>query len=82
MLETLEIDRCFKGWKHIINDMALNNELADVRSINVPNLKSNIVEDQDWFTFADFLPPGYHQILIYDPLLERAFAKDFVIKLN
>lgn len=82
MLEALKIDQCFHGWKHVINDMALNNELADVRAINIPNLKSNIVERQDWYTFADFLPPGYHQILIYDPLLERAFTKDFVIKLN
>lgn len=82
ILEALKIKDCFCGWKHVINDMALNNELADVRAINIPNLKSKVVERQDWYTFADFLPSGYHQILIYDPLLERAFAKDFVIKLN
>ena len=60
MLQNLKIDQCFQGWKHVINDMALNNELADVRTINVPNLKSQKVETQDWFTFADFLTPGYH----------------------
>jgi hypothetical protein len=38
ILEALQIDKCFCGWKHIINDMTLNNELADVRAINIPNL--------------------------------------------
>ena len=28
------------------------------------------------------MQPGYHQFLIYDPKLERAFCKDFVTKLN
>lgn len=32
--------------------------------------------------FAGFFPPGYHQCLIYDPLIERAFCKDFVVQLN
>ena len=27
-------------------------------------------------------PPGYHKIVIYDPLLERAFARDFVVELG
>jgi len=40
------------------------------------------IEQQDWFTFAAFVPAGYHQVLIYDPLLERAFCKDMVVKQN
>ena len=32
--------------------------------------------------FAGFLKPGYHQLLIYDPQLERAYCKDFVVNLN
>lgn len=40
------------------------------------------IEEQDWFVFAAFVPAGYHQILIYDPQLERAYCKDFVVKHN
>ena len=36
----------------------------------------------DFFMFAEFCKPGYHQILIYDPEIDRAFVKDFVIHLN
>jgi hypothetical protein len=32
--------------------------------------------------FAEFCKPGYHQILIYDPEIDRAFVKDFVVHLN
>ena len=32
--------------------------------------------------FAGYLKPGYHQLLIYDPQLERAYVKDFVVNLN
>ena len=48
----------------------------------MPDISAYNIEQQEWFTFADYLPSGYHQCLIYDPLLERAFCKDFVLKLN
>ena len=32
--------------------------------------------------YAAFLKPGYHQVLIYDPALEKAFCQDFVVNLN
>ena len=28
------------------------------------------------------MKPGYHQLLIYDPALERAFCHDFIVNLN
>jgi len=34
----MEIRECMNGWKHIINDLALNNELTDVRVVNLPDL--------------------------------------------
>ena len=40
------------------------------------------IQNKEYFVFAAVLPPGYHQVLIYDPQLERAFCKDVVIKLN
>lgn len=50
--------------------------------VNFPDMHSKKLQNQEWFTFAGFFPPGYHQILIYDPLQERAFAKDVVVGLN
>ncbi len=62
--------------------MALNNELYDLKVINLPNLVDQKNNSQNWYTFAGFFNAGYHQILIYDPLINRAFCKDFVLYLN
>ena len=32
--------------------------------------------------FADFMKPGYHQLLIYDPKANRAYCKDFIVNMN
>ena len=32
--------------------------------------------------YAGFLKPGYHQLMIYDPLFETAYYKDFIVNLN
>ena len=82
MLKEIGVAQRLDGWKHLINDICLNNELTDVKNINIPNLLSEKIDQQEWYTFAEFLPPGYHQILIYDPKLERAFIKDIIINLN
>lgn len=65
-----------------MNDMAHHNELTDVRLINMPVVSEPNVSAKEWYTFAEFLQPGYHQILIYDPKTERAYCKEFVAKLN
>lgn len=69
-----------KGWKHIINDMVYHNEITDVGKLNFPDLEAYNLDAQDWFTFSGFFPPGYHQILIYDPKFQRAYCKDFIVK--
>ena len=61
--------------------MCLENELMDVKNINIPDFDSDL-HDSDFFVYASYLKPGYHQILIYDPLTEKAFIKDFVVNLN
>jgi len=60
MLKILKIEKCFQGWQFIMNDMALNNELTDIKIINFPNLASHNINNQDFFMFAEFLKPGYH----------------------
>lgn len=81
-IEQIKASRFLRGWQRILSDQILDNQLTDVRAFNFPNLKVTTVEKQDWFTFAAFVPAGYHQVLIYDPLLERAFCKDMVVKQN
>lgn len=62
--------------------MALRNELTDVRVINRPDLSAFNVEAENWYTYAGFLKPGYHQFVVYDPYMDRAYFQDFVAKLN
>jgi len=64
-----------------MSDKCNNNELMDVKSINPPDWKQNLGK-ADIFIYAGFLKAGYHRLLIYDPLLGRAFCKDFVVNLN
>lgn len=82
ILDHLQVKESLFGWRHIINDMVNNNEILDVHTINIPDLTAYNIDRQDVFVFAGLLPPGYHQFLIYDPQLERAFCKDVVIKLS
>jgi len=38
-------------------------------------------EPANWqnYVFAGFIEPGFHQIIIYDPLLEKAYCKEFLV---
>lgn len=82
LLEQMEMRESMDGWRHVLSDLALNNELADMRVINLPDLNEQNIEKQDWFTFGGFVAAGYHQLLIFDPKYKRAYCKDLVIKLN
>ena len=53
----------------------------DIKNINIPDFTKDQRKSEYW-VFADFLAPGYHQLLIYDPKTERAYCKDFVINQN
>ena len=41
ILKMLNITKSFIGWQYIMNDMALNNELTDIKIINFPNMASH-----------------------------------------
>lgn len=60
VIKQLGLDTCFLGWQSIINDMVNNNELTDVKAINLPDLSGYNVDRLDFFVFAGYLPPGYH----------------------
>ena len=60
IFEHLRMENKFAGWSHVLNDMALHNELTDVRTINRPEVSAYNVEKREWFTFSGFFTPGYH----------------------
>lgn len=39
-------------------------------------LKAN----EDYFVYAAFLKPGIHQLVIYDPLKDKAFCKELLVE--
>ena len=42
--------------------MCLNNELMNVKNINIPNFEEfdTKCKNSDYYIFSDFLKPGYH----------------------
>ena len=81
VLEGMSIKEKLDGWQHILDDKCNYNELTDVTRVNAPTFEHEI-HRKDYYVFAGFLNPGYHQILIYDPELDRAFVKDFIVGIN
>ena len=70
-----------------MSDKVLKNELMDIKGINIPDLTfapsaNKEYDDSDMYVYATWARPGHHQIMIYDPLLNKAFCKDFMINLN
>ena len=81
LLDSLDITEKLDGWDKLLKYMCLENELMDVKNINPPDFDLDLYE-KDYYVYAGYLKPGYHQILIFDPKLEKAFCKDFVVNLN
>ena len=81
LLKRLGISEKLDGWEKLLHLLCIKNELFDVKTINMPDFTKDL-HNQDYYVFAGYLKPGYHQLLIYDPLLERAYCKDFVVNLN
>mmetsp|Transcript_28843 Transcript_28843/g.43553 ORF Transcript_28843/g.43553 Transcript_28843/m.43553 type:complete len:187 (+) Transcript_28843:941-1501(+) len=82
MLKQIKVSHKLEGWQKILEDKCQNNELTQVQVVNEPNFQDSGINAKEIFVYATFLPPGYHQILIYDPMLERAFCHDLVLNLN
>ncbi len=60
LLKNSKVHLQLHGWKHVLNDVSLNNEVNDIKVINMPDISAYNIEQQEWFTFADYLPSGYH----------------------
>lgn len=83
-----------KGWQRVLQDKCLKNELTEMHLVNLPDAlvkwkermdakgKILIEEDCSTFVYAEYLPPGLHQLIIYCPKTQRAFCKEFIVDLN
>lgn len=38
LLDHIQAPRALVGWKHVIYDLVFNNELTDIRAVNMPDL--------------------------------------------
>lgn len=63
----MNLEARLNGWESLMRDKCYRNELMDIECVNNPDLCSDL-KTSDVFIFADYIKPGYHQILIYDPL--------------
>ena len=45
----------------------------DIKLVNMPDLNAS-QDRNDMYVYANYLKPGYHQLLIYDPSLDRGFC--------
>lgn len=54
------------GWQQVLDDKCNSNELTDITHVNSPNFEENF-QHRDYYVYSAFLPPGYHQLMIYDP---------------
>ena len=72
-----------EGWNKVVHAMIRQNYLTDVRAVNIPkDLEKEPPSCGKSYIFAGFYPPGNHNFLIYDPLLDKVFIKDIVVQLN
>ena len=83
-METLgdaEVKQYVRGWEQILNDKCNTNSLQDVMPINKP---CDILKmaNKDLYVYAGYLQPGYHQLLLFDPIYDKIFIKEFVVTLN
>ena len=85
----LEIFDTLKGWNKIMHHKCYNNNILDMKVINEPkcvtekNAKpEETANDCKNYAFAAFLKPGYHQVLIYDPHIHKAFCQEIIIDIN
>jgi len=71
-----------QGWRDVLVDKCLYNELSDVQVVNSDRIEDNLTSSTQTFVFAGYLAPGRHKFLIYCPQSKRAFIKSVMIGRN
>lgn len=74
----------FKGWHKILDDKCRKNDIIDMMTINYPESISQRLSppSKSLYCYANFLPPGLHSFVIFDPYLRKAFCKTMVVDHN
>ena len=74
----------FKGWHKILDDKCKKNDIIDMMTINYPESISqrSSPPSKSLYCYANFLPPGLHSFIIFDPYLRKAFCKTMVVDHN
>ena len=81
MLKLVDIEHFVSGYARVLRDKLLDNKLADVQCINdcLPEFLNRRIDTSSIYIFADFLPPGGHQYVVFNPGDDTAWIKDFVV---
>ena len=75
------------GWNKLLHAKCNKNQILPVCTMNKP---ASILDEcagpeqpgDGHYVFATYLEPGYHQFLIYDPLIDKAFCQEMVVDFN
>jgi len=75
------------GWNKLLHQKCNKNQILQTQSINQPECIQDPeakIETQSatHYAYGAMLEPGYHQLIVYDPLLNKAFCTEFLVDLN
>lgn len=76
-----------QGWNKLLHQKCNRNQILQIHSINQPECVQDPEapmesDGSDHYVFAELLDPGFHQLIIYDPELHKAFCKEFIVDYN
>jgi len=77
----LNLEEKLDGHGQILGDKVYRNELVDVCCLSRPKNISSVSHASGLYVFADYLPPGHHQVIVYCPISDTFWFKDFMIDL-
>lgn len=77
--ENMELFERLLGWNKLLHMKCFNNHIHQSHPVNVPECVKDSkapLEDcgNQHYVFAAMLEPGYHQFIIYDPAVNKAFC--------
>lgn len=69
LLSVTGVSKKMEGWRDIVHDKCLVNELTEMHIENGDALDGKTLSgsDSDYYVYANYLPPGLHKFLIYCP---------------
>lgn len=86
-VKTINVFKQLKGWNRVLNQKCYQNHVHPVTKVNTPecirdSYSPPVTEGSDHYVFGAYLEPNWHQFIIYDPLINRAFCQEFVVEME